>query len=670
MIFTPSFRRKTIKGSTTLGLLQMGNIVGVPGAGWHIVASNLHPRYSKNPPKNVEALCEACMGSKLNIQLIRRTQAILLTLLLDQRLFASDIYSHEASERQLLKRNPIIQWPEAPETTEMLQLGPKLPQVAQWAVTLTATVNLIKKGGHTPDELPGKANQLSQSTAKWEQLQQVLSIDQQQKLLSSGSGLATAGGQFNEQQIADDSAHLLMGGGGGQMGVGDGADQFNGQTVGLDGLPEGDDGQENKDCGFNPMKILKIAVPHVILISVLLSYLAAGAVILQKLENGTETAERYQKLVKLDNLFNWLINETWSLKKSPKFSDDHEHSYLEWHSDVYERLRNISDFVNGPGVSKDKMPLKTTWTFETAILYTLTVLTACGYSHIDPVTDEGRIFAVGYALLGIPLMFITAADIGKFLSETFTKLVQLTGEFCSRMKRKYRRLKRKKLRSFGNGCNASLRKKPSIFSATTTAATDNNNIASAVENAVTTAAPPDADASAETDDEDDENNNGSKWVMEEHMGENLWFPIGAYFSLMCLYCTIGAFLFKRYEAYGFVRAFHFAFNTVVTVGLGDIVVSDTLYLCIIVAYVIIGLAVVTMCVDLASSHLQTYFQRIHYFGRARAHFLGMSEDIKEMVGLLAALRNKKGGGKVTWNDIKALMDAEAVLFCKHNIQNE
>ena len=38
-------------------------------------------------------------------------------------------------------------------------------------------------------------------------------------------------------------------------------------------------------------------------------------------------------------------------------------------------------------------------------------------------TDVGKVFSVAFALIGIPLMFITAADIGKFLSETLLKFV-------------------------------------------------------------------------------------------------------------------------------------------------------------------------------------------------------------------------------------------------------
>ncbi len=101
-----------------------------------------------------------------------------------------------------------------------------------------------------------------------------------------------------------------------------------------------------------------------------------------------------------------------------------------------------------------------------------------------------------------------------------------------------------------------------------------------------------------------------------------------------------------------------SFNLIVTVGLGDLVVEDQVYLWMIVAYVIIGLSVVTMCVDLASTHLKAYFTKIHYYGQARSRFLGMSEDIREMVQLISAMRQKKGGGKVTWNDVRQYMEME------------
>lgn len=53
--------------------------------------------------------------------------------------------------------------------------------------------------------------------------------------------------------------------------------------------------------------------------------------------------------------------------------------------------------------------------------YTVKLLS--GYGEVSVDTDYGKIFSVSFAFLGIPLMFITAADIGKFLSETLLQMV-------------------------------------------------------------------------------------------------------------------------------------------------------------------------------------------------------------------------------------------------------
>uniref|UniRef100_A0A914CDJ7 Potassium channel domain-containing protein n=1 Tax=Acrobeloides nanus TaxID=290746 RepID=A0A914CDJ7_9BILA len=76
-----------------------------------------------------------------------------------------------------------------------------------------------------------------------------------------------------------------------------------------------------------------------------------------------------------------------------------------------------------------EVEMSTRWSFAASVLYALTVITSTGYDHVTPTTDPGRIFTVFFGLLGIPLMFITAADIGKFLSEvvirSYAKILEL-----------------------------------------------------------------------------------------------------------------------------------------------------------------------------------------------------------------------------------------------------
>ena len=60
-----------------------------------------------------------------------------------------------------------------------------------------------------------------------------------------------------------------------------------------------------------------------------------------------------------------------------------------------------------------------------------------GYGEVSVDTDFGKIFSVGFALIGIPLMFITAADIGKFLSETLLRCVSNWRRMVHKVKVKF-----------------------------------------------------------------------------------------------------------------------------------------------------------------------------------------------------------------------------------------
>lgn len=65
----------------------------------------------------------------------------------------------------------------------------------------------------------------------------------------------------------------------------------------------------------------------------------------------------------------------------------------------------------------------------------------------------------------------------------------------------------------------------------------------------------------------------------------------------------------------------------------------------IVMYVIVGLAVITASLDLCSSTLKRTFNKLHYFGRklrgARRGFANMSEDLREAMKIIAALKKTR-----------------------------
>ncbi|KAL6722505.1 hypothetical protein Aduo_017622 [Ancylostoma duodenale] len=402
-------------------------------------------------------------------------------------------------------------------------------------------------------------------------------------------------------------------------------DADDGATVITDTIKDDAERQEPKSCPQQTVKYIKILTPHVILVAVLIGYLCLGAWILMLLETKTELAARSKKLVILTNLMSNFTADSWRILNEAQHGgrlvneQDWAAAFREWMlsvSEVVDDRRPIRRELNRPD---DLANMHNKWTFPTALLYVLTVLTTCGYGEVSVDTDVGKVFAVVFALVGIPLMFITAADIGKFLSETLLKFVSNWNRMTRKVKQwiyRNRHGRRKSMQS-SNGN------------------TDTLDILG-------------VDGTEE-----------KLWFPIVPSGEDihLGFPIGAYVACICLYCSMGSAMFINWErTWSFIHAFHFGFNLIVTVGLGDIVVKDYIFLSLIVAFVIVGLSVVTMCVDLASTHLKAYFTRIHYFGRAK-RFLGMSEELKEIVALLGAMRRKKGG-KVTWNDVRDFLDNE------------
>ncbi len=75
------------------------------------------------------------------------------------------------------------------------------------------------------------------------------------------------------------------------------------------------------------------------------------------------------------------------------------------------------------------------------------MLTTIGYGNLVPVTFEGRMFCIGYGLFGVPLILITIADIGKFLSEN---IVWMYCRYVNLKKRVRKAIKRRRANDASN----------------------------------------------------------------------------------------------------------------------------------------------------------------------------------------------------------------------------
>lgn len=193
-------------------------------------------------------------------------------------------------------------------------------------------------------------------------------------------------------------------------------------------------------------------------------------------------------------------------------------------------------------------------------------------------------FCTCYALVGVPLILLAVADIGKIFAD---KITSLYGKYCKWKKTK--------------NCSFYIRKR---------------NYGSHV--------PVD-----QNDNTDDDNENHAL-----DFGYNT-IPASLLLIILIGYMALGALLLSYLEGWNYFNAFYFSFITLTTVGFGDIVPENQTYFLMNMLYIVFGLAITTMCIDLIGAR---YIEKIHYFG-------GAVQDAR------VALVNI-GGRMVTIGDIK------------------
>ncbi|KAI1697169.1 ion channel domain-containing protein [Ditylenchus destructor] len=399
-------------------------------------------------------------------------------------------------------------------------------------------------------------------------------------------------------------------------------------------------------------QLVKIALPHVALYVLLFLYLMAGAWAFASIENHAERMQQLKKLERIDAVYRQISEEMLD-ECNIKRGKEQEL----FNEQLYESLSRLSSFMEGKDfklspnyrnnledMSEDEFNqlmadvdqlLPPRWNVMASVLYALSILTTTGYAAAVPMTPLGQWFSVGYGLIGIPLMILAAVDIGRFLSDvvlsTYTRIERAAKKvsslfgFSRTTNSVISHVETKALKVLHNTRRRSLPRKH-------------------IKKENTTAEYTKIDTEVEHD--------THKSAKDHPKVTKKRLPLSVNAAILLMFCMLGGVVYVAAAGNQktFIEGFFVTFNLVANLTMSEIPsdISHVLTLIYIFIFVTFGLAVLSMCADLAASELKYVFLNIHYFGRKinwKRKVVNKSEEqmeveVKELVKIISQIRAK------------------------------
>nr|XP_031843081.1 trichohyalin isoform X2 [Nomia melanderi] len=254
------------------------------------------------------------------------------------------------------------------------------------------------------------------------------------------------------------------------------------------------------------------------------------------------------------------------------------------------------------------------WTFLNAVVYCLTVITTIGYGHISPSTNTGRAITIVYAIFGIPMFLIILADFGKLFTRgikflwAFVRRLYYTGS-CRTVRRTVP--VQEVMKGVQLVYDFATFKRPSQINPEDIEemqkqAQQSQTVLNLDGNAPDTPGTPALSAFAV----DDEFN----------------LPISVAIFILLGYIFIGATLFCLSEGWGFFESFYFVFISMSTIGFGDYVPKHPIYMMCSIIYLVFGLALTSMCINVVQVMLSDSFRQASQKIGATIGFAFAEED--------------------------------------------
>ncbi|KAJ0172852.1 hypothetical protein K1T71_011028 [Dendrolimus kikuchii] len=218
------------------------------------------------------------------------------------------------------------------------------------------------------------------------------------------------------------------------------------------------------------------------------------------------------------------------------------------------------------------------WTFSSSFLYALTLITTIGHGNVTPKSSVGKLVAVVYACVGIPIIMLYLSTIGEALARNFRVLYS---KMCpTRLKGDSFHSKAECLRRYPLVGPESDEKRDKY--------SDENPRRTPFQAALNL----------------DNFGGGYHWTCRDHTR----VPILLSLLLIVLYIALGTFMFHTTEKWNFVDGCYFSFSSLATIGFGELrpglhastisAKAEDLAVGMCCIYILVGIVVIAMCFNL------------------------------------------------------------------------
>ncbi|XP_046910006.2 TWiK family of potassium channels protein 18 isoform X1 [Dermatophagoides farinae] len=320
---------------------------------------------------------------------------------------------------------------------------------------------------------------------------------------------------------------------------------------------------------------------HVLLLLFLILYGFLGAYIFVTLEAPIEQSAKVSNPI--NKMRERIIKELWWSSK--KFSHGWWLRLAKIRFKEFEKQLHESCLSDQTTDSEERV-----WNFWQALFFSSTIFTTIGYGHVVPKTDAGRVASIIYAFIGIPLLLMVLTDLGKLFTRGIKFVFKIFRRiYYARQLRKMRKATKERTQFVSQKIDNVHRKMSTVVPMGKNKIDMANNRQSNNNN----------------DNIDDDN----ETIPDFEVDDEFNLPISVAVVLLLLYMMMGAAVFTIWEKWTFFESFYFVYISLSTIGFGDYVPEHPAFMMCTFIYLLFGLALTSMCINVVQEKLSATFQK-------------------------------------------------------------